>query len=112
MADLDPRLSVRSQGGCDVSDLPDIARVARLSARRIRDLLVELAATTRVVVSLPSLRMPLVSFASPLCLSPIEIDLNEAVSILADCVRQVSFHRCSQSPMARFPLFTFRAFRC
>lgn len=86
--DLDPRLSVRSQGGCDVSDLPDIARVARLSARRIRDLLVELAATTRVVVSLPSLRMPLVSFASPLCLSPIEINLNEAVSILADCVRQ------------------------
>ena len=85
--DLDPRLSLRSNGSWEPAALIDIAETARASAVRIRNAIARIAPATRVVLTLPGLPLPPVSFSSPLCLSPFETELQEAVASLAACCR-------------------------
>ena len=57
-ADLDPRLGVRSLGGWLSGDIPDIVESARRQSERLADRLKQLADTSPIYVSTPTLPLP------------------------------------------------------
>jgi FkbH-like protein len=61
-SDLDPRLDLRQRGGWRPRDLPDILATATARAGRIEAALARLAGSIPVVLSLPTLPLPPVSY--------------------------------------------------
>jgi FkbH-like protein len=81
-ADLDARLGGRSAGGWDAGRLKDILQSVQMQLRRIGNGLRALAPQP-VAVSLPTLRMPPVSFARPSQLSGFEAELRAGMAQFA-----------------------------
>ncbi len=85
--DLDPRLGIRSLGGWNPRQLPEIIRTVRDQTARISAALESLSAKNRVIVSLPTLALPPISFTPGFLLSRFECDLR---SIMASFSLQLS----------------------
>jgi FkbH-like protein len=81
-ADLDARLGARSAGGWDPSRLSDILQCVRMQLQRIGNALHSLAPQP-VVVSLPTLPLPPVSYARPAQLSAFEAELRSEMAVFA-----------------------------
>jgi FkbH-like protein len=82
--DLDARLGVRTLGGWTVAALPDILQSAQLTIERISAALRSVAA--HVVVSLPTLPFPPVSYTSPREISRLELELQKRLHEFAAAV--------------------------
>lgn len=73
--DIDRRLGIRELGGWSPRRLPDIVEQAALRLDHLLQLMREIAATTPIVVSLPTLPLPPVFFTAPWQTSSYEAEL-------------------------------------
>ncbi|MBV8071529.1 MAG: HAD-IIIC family phosphatase [Acidobacteriaceae bacterium] len=78
-SDLDARLGLRSAGGWLPEQLPDMVATARLQLDRIASA-IEQMSVRPLVISLPTLPLPPVSYMSPNRLSPFEAELRSHVA--------------------------------
>lgn len=81
--DLDARLGLRALGGWRVSALEDIVRVVRKSLERLLSLLPGIAARIPVVLCLPTLPLPPISYVQRAQADQWQISLRAAVEQLA-----------------------------
>ncbi len=82
-SDLDPRLGIRHLGGWRPRDLPDISATVRAQVARLESAVAAVAEQTEVVVCLPTLPLPPVSYHPGTQESAFETDLRAAVAELA-----------------------------
>lgn len=78
--DLDPRLGIRRLSSWDWNDLPQIAADVRHTLLRLERLLLAAAERRRVIVCFPALPFPLLSSQNPATISPMQADIELALS--------------------------------
>ncbi len=78
--DLDPRLGIRRVSGWEWKDFPELAEDARRILLRLESLLLSAAERMRVVISFPTLPFPLLSSRHPATVSPLQAEIELAIS--------------------------------
>jgi FkbH-like protein len=89
-SDLDPRLGFRSLGSWEPSILPDIVANARIHLAGLRESVERISIQTPVVVSLPTLPLPPISYVSGWQASKFELELRDILNASAVKVSQLS----------------------
>lgn len=104
--DFDPRLGVRGVGGWTPASLPDIAQNAQTRAAQFLQLIKDVASTIPLVISLPTLPIPPVSYHAQRQLGDFEIALQKITHSIAEQMAVIPFIKLAnpQSLLFQSPL--------